>query len=67
MKPQWKTQVAGAIAVGLLSTSAWSATMMGNNSNKGSLLMFPRIDASTGVDTLITLVNDGSADVSVKC
>ena len=42
--------------------------MMANNSNKGSLLVFPRIDVSgRHCDTLITLVNDSSIDVNVKC
>jgi hypothetical protein len=76
------TRIVAALAVLLLSASALAATMMGNNSNKGSLLIFPLIDVRTPapvlggtgvsatvapVDTLITLVNDASTPVLVKC
>ncbi len=67
MNPRAMRRVATAVALGLLSASAWSATMMGNNSNKGSLLVFPRIDVTPGTDTLITLVNDSAVDVRAKC
>jgi hypothetical protein len=76
MKRKTLSRVATAVAVGLLSTSAFSATMMANNSNKGSVLVFPRIDVRTAADptsgglnwdTLVTLVNDSSVNVQVKC
>ncbi len=59
--------VVTTFALALLGGSASAATMMANNSNKGSILVFPRIDVSPGVDTLITLVNDSATDVQVKC
>lgn len=62
-----KTTIASAIAVALLSTTAFGATMMANNSNKGSLQVAPRIDVRPGVDTYITLANDASTGVTVKC
>ncbi len=41
--------------------------MMANNSNKGSILVFPRILVVPGFDTLVTLANDSSTAVQVKC
>jgi hypothetical protein len=61
------TRIAAAIAVGLMGTTAFGATMIANNSNKGSLLIAPFIDVRPGVDTLITMGNDSSFPVQVKC
>ncbi|MBK7590765.1 MAG: hypothetical protein IPI27_05370 [Betaproteobacteria bacterium] len=44
----------------MLGTSAFAMTPMGNVSNKGSLLIYPRIDVEDGNDTLITLTNDST-------
>ena len=42
--------------------------MFGNNSQKGSLLIYPRVEATPrNSDTLITLTNDSSLPVLVKC
>src|SRR5713101_556467 len=65
--------MAALAAIGMLSTSAFALTVFGNNSQKGSLLIYPRIQATytpTGAvvtDTLITLTNDSSLPVLVKC
>src|SRR5712691_3632271 len=54
-------------AVGLLSTSAFALTVFGNNSQKGSLLIYPSIRFDNFGDTLITLTNDSALPVLVKC
>src|SRR6184192_3205523 len=59
--------IAAVVAVGMLSTSAFALTVFGNNSQKGSLLIYPRIQVGAGQDTLITLTNDSSLPVRVKC
>ena len=57
-----------AVAVALASTSAFAVAPTGNNSQKGSLMIFPRIDVSKGVDTLITVANDfNDTGVTLKC
>jgi len=78
MKRNTVRRAVTTLALALLGGSATAATMMANNSNKGSILVFPRIDIrtpavdalSTGglaYDTLITIVNDSSVNVQVKC
>ncbi len=59
--------VAAAGALAMMSSSAFAATMMANNSNKGSVLVFPRLIVFSAWDTLITIVNDSATDVQVKC
>ena len=59
--------IAAVVLAGILSTAASAATASGNNSQKGSLLIYPQIAAGPGTDTLITLTNDGAASVVVKC
>src|SRR5437667_2155944 len=59
--------IAAVAAVGMLSTSAFALTVFGNNSQKGSLLIYPRILALPGADTLITLTNDSALPVLLKC
>lgn len=56
-----------AVAVALLSTSAFAVSPYGNTNQKGSLLVFPLIDISDGKDTLIRITNDYSSDVDIKC
>jgi len=60
--------IATVVALGMLSTSALALTVFGNNSQKGSLLIYPRVDNIPGIrDTLITLTNDSALPVRVKC
>jgi hypothetical protein len=62
--------LAAVVAAGMLSTSAFALTVFGNNSQKGSLLIYPVIQVFqglSGVDTLITLTNDSSLPVLLKC
>ena len=59
--------IAVAVAVGMLGTPAFAMTPMGNASNKGSLLIYPRIDVEDANDTLITLTNDSTGAVHLKC
>lgn len=58
--------VAIAVAMGVLSTSAIAFTPIANVSNKGSLLVYQRIDVNEA-DTLITLTNDSTKAVKLKC
>jgi hypothetical protein len=51
----------------MLSTSAFAMTPMGNVSNKGSLLIYSRIDVAGSNDTLVTLTNDSTGPVRLKC
>ena len=48
MKRSTLPYVVTTLALALLGGSAIAATMMANNSNKGSVLVFPRIDVSPG-------------------
>ena len=75
--------IAIATAFGLLGTSAFAITPFGNNSNKGSVLIYPRIEVVYGEapseaasvqqqygvvrDTVITLTNDSAGPVRLKC
>jgi len=58
-----------AVAVALLSTSALAVAPFGNTTQRGSLLIYPRIEVNPGVsDTLIRMINDyGFASVQLKC
>src|ERR1700682_3150024 len=57
--------IAAVLGIGMVSTA--SATIFGNNSTKGSLLIYPRITVEGDLDTLITLTNDSAGPVRVKC
>src|SRR6202171_4410350 len=57
--------IAAVLGIGMVSTA--SATIFGNNSQKGSLLIYPRITVEGDLDTLITLTNDSAGAVRVKC
>ena len=59
--------IAVAVAIGVLSTSAFAITPFGNNSNKGSALIYSRIEVGSSTDTLITLTNDSAGPVRLKC
>jgi hypothetical protein len=56
-----------SLSVALLSTSAFAVAPIGNTTQKGSLLIFPRIDVSGNKDTLIRITNDYSKPVQLKC
>jgi len=54
-----KKALGAAVAVVLISTSAFAVAPFGNNTQRGSLLIFPRIEVVPGIsDTLITMIND---------
>ena len=55
--------IAVALAVGMLSGSAFAVSPYGNATQKGSLLVWPKVDATT----VIMLTNDFSGDVNMKC
>jgi hypothetical protein len=56
-----------SLSVALLSTSAFAVAPIGNTTQKGSLLIFPRIDVSYDKDTIIRITNDYSKPVQLKC
>jgi hypothetical protein len=47
--------------------SVFAAQNVANTSQKGSLLVFPKIDVRPGVTTLVRIQNDYFEDVSLKC
>ena len=55
--------IAVAIAIGALSTSAFAVSPYGNGTQKGSLLIFPKVSTNT----MIQITNDYSGPVQVKC
>jgi hypothetical protein len=59
----------GAFMVGaaLCAAPAFAAQNVGNTSQKGSLLIFPQIDASYHAETIIRISNDNNQGVDVKC
>ena len=61
--------IATAVAAGVLSTSAFASSVFGTNSQKGSLVIFPRIvaEANGSADTIVTLTNDSTSGVLLKC
>jgi hypothetical protein len=64
-----KLLICGAVlaaATATLSTSAF-ALDRANTAQKGSLLVFPKVDVSPGRDTLIRIENGYYAGVDVKC
>ena len=44
-----------------------AAQNVGNTSQKGSLLIFPKIDVSENRDTIIMISNDNSKSVNIQC
>jgi hypothetical protein len=50
-----------------MAATAYAAPNVTNNTQKGSLLIFPDIDVRDGVTTIVRLANDGSLGVDVKC
>jgi hypothetical protein len=63
----WMGAFAIAIGVLLCGSPAFAAQNVGNTSQKGSLLIFPNIDVSTGWDTIIRISNDANSGVDVTC
>ena len=61
-------RIATVVALAMLSTSAFGLTVFGNNSQKGSLLIYPniRVNGALGADTLITLTNDSALPVTTS-
>ncbi|MGI9212945.1 MAG: hypothetical protein ACR2HF_10775, partial [Methylococcaceae bacterium] len=53
------------LAFALVSQSGLAANA--NTTQKGSLLMYPKIDVRNGVSTWVRLVNDSKTPVTVKC
>lgn len=62
-----KSLVFGAVALSLATSSALAVTLIGNPGQKGSLLIYPRIEGGAS-ETLVSMVNDYSAGViRIKC
>ena len=59
--------IATVLAAGVISTSAFAGAVFGTNSQKGSLVIYPRIDIRPGWATYIELTNDSTADQLLKC
>lgn len=62
-----KKSLGVAVAFALLSTSAWAVSPYGNNTQKGSLLVFPHVEVTRSSDTLIRITNDSTSPVTLKC
>src|SRR5919108_4640702 len=62
----WRASLSVAL-VGAWTGSASAAVPVGNTTQKGSLLIFPRVDVSSGKTTIIRITNAVSAIVDVKC
>jgi hypothetical protein len=67
----FKKTLVFSLAVGLvlmgLCSAASAAQNVANTSQKGSLLIFPKIDVTPGRDTIVRVSNDYFQDVWVKC
>jgi hypothetical protein len=50
-----------------LAGTAAAAPNVVNNTQKGSLLIFPDIDVRNSTSTLVRIANDGSSSIDVKC
>jgi hypothetical protein len=59
--------ISSALALAVVSASALAAQNVANTSQKGSLLIFPRIDVSDGKATVVRISNDYEGPVSIKC
>lgn len=58
---------ASVLALAMVGASAHAAKNVANTSQKGSLLVFPKIDVSPGRTTIVRITNDFYRDVNVKC
>jgi hypothetical protein len=66
MKRSWKVAAAGAALTAVMATSGAFAAVA-NTSQKGSLLIYARIDVRPGFDTIVRMSNDNNAKATVKC
>jgi hypothetical protein len=68
MKRSWKVAAAGVALTAAVATSgAFAANDVADTSQKGSLLMYARIDVRQGFDTIVRITNDNNKAVDVKC
>ena len=67
MQRAWMGASAIALGVLLCGSSAFAAQNVGNTSQKGSLLIFPNVDVSPGVDTIVRISNDANSGVDLTC
>ncbi len=68
------TMAAAAVSLALLGTTALAAPNIANTSQKGSLLVFPEIQAGGDAgelfddrNTIIRMTNDNTGNIQVKC
>ncbi len=61
------TMVGAAVSLALVGTTALAAPNIVNTSQKGSLLVFPEIDAHSDRNTIIRMANDATGAINVKC
>lgn len=54
-------------AATLMASSGFAAQNVANTSQKGSLLMYARIDIRPGNDTIVRMSNDNNKNANVKC
>jgi hypothetical protein len=55
------------LGIGMVSVASAQPAAVGNTSQQGSVLIFPKIDVTGSTDTLISLSNGNSAAVNVEC
>jgi hypothetical protein len=61
------TMVGAAVSLALVSIAALAAPNVVNTTQKGSLLVFPEIEAFPGYNTVIRITNDNTRPITVKC
>jgi hypothetical protein len=59
--------VLGAVLALSMASSSVLASGVANGEQKGSLLIWPRIDLTNGKTTLVTLTNDNVYAIDIKC
>jgi hypothetical protein len=57
----------GLVLMGLCTAASAAQNVVANTSQKGSLLIFPKIDVTSGRDTIVKISNDYPRGVFVKC
>jgi hypothetical protein len=62
-----RTVLSAGITIALTIASNAALAANANTSQKGSLLIYPKIDVRAGTTTWVRLVNDGLNPVTVKC
>ncbi len=55
------------LGIGMASVASAQPNAVGNTSQQGSVLIFPKIDVTGWRDTLISLSNGNSAPVNIEC